>query len=106
MKSRLASAALELYLPASATDSNRIYLIMAKSLGGGLPLGAVTGRAEIMDAPGPGGLGGTFAGNPLACAAALAVLDMFEKTDLLRRANEIGTEISNPRQAMAEAVAV
>jgi 4-aminobutyrate aminotransferase/(S)-3-amino-2-methylpropionate transaminase len=65
-------------------------LISAKSLGGGLPLGAVTGRAEIMDAPGPGGLGGTFAGNPMSCVAALAVLDLFEKTDLLRRANEIG----------------
>jgi 4-aminobutyrate aminotransferase/(S)-3-amino-2-methylpropionate transaminase len=45
-------------------------LVTAKSLGGGLPLAAVTGRAEIMDAPGPGGLGGTFTGNPLACAAA------------------------------------
>jgi 4-aminobutyrate aminotransferase/(S)-3-amino-2-methylpropionate transaminase len=65
-------------------------LVTAKSLGGGLPIGAVTGRAEIMDAPGPGGLGGTFTGNPLACVAALAVLDMFEKKDLSRRANEIG----------------
>jgi len=65
-------------------------LVSAKSLGGGLPLGAVTGRTEIMDAPGPGGLGGTFAGNPLACAAAHAVLDMFEKKDLFRRADEIG----------------
>ena len=54
----------------------------AKSLGGGLPLAAVTGRAEIMDAPGPGGLGGTFAGNPLSCAAALAVLDLFEEENL------------------------
>ncbi len=65
-------------------------IVTAKSLGGGLPLGAVTGRAEIMDAPGPGGLGGTFAGNPLACAAANAVLDEFEKGDLLRRAESIG----------------
>src|SRR6266481_4016865 len=62
----------------------------AKSLGGGLPIAAITGRAEIMDAPGPGGLGGTFAGNPLSCAAALATLDLFEKTDLLQRANELG----------------
>jgi 4-aminobutyrate aminotransferase/(S)-3-amino-2-methylpropionate transaminase len=67
-------------------------LVTAKSLGGGLPIGAVTGRAEIMDAPGPGGLGGTFTGNPLACAAALAVLDIFEKKDLSRRANEIGAK--------------
>ncbi len=65
-------------------------LVTAKSLGGGLPLAAVTGRAEIMDAPGPGGLGGTFAGNPLSCAAALAVFDLFEKEDLLTRANELG----------------
>src|ERR1700738_3250113 len=65
-------------------------MVTAKSLGGGLPLAAVTGRAEIMDAPGVGGLGGTFAGNPLSCAAANAVLDEFEKSDLLSRANSIG----------------
>jgi 4-aminobutyrate aminotransferase/(S)-3-amino-2-methylpropionate transaminase len=65
-------------------------IVTAKSLGGGLPLAGVTGRAEIMDAPGPGGLGGTFAGNPLSCAAALAVLDLFERENLLTRANELG----------------
>ena len=65
-------------------------IVTAKSVGGGLPLAAVTGRAEIMDAPGPGGLGGTFAGNPLSCAAALAVLDLFEKEDLNARANRLG----------------
>jgi 4-aminobutyrate aminotransferase / (S)-3-amino-2-methylpropionate transaminase / 5-aminovalerate transaminase len=65
-------------------------LVTAKSLGGGLPLAAVTGRAEIMDAPGPGGLGGTFAGNPVSCEAALAVLDMFEQQHLNSRANELG----------------
>jgi len=65
-------------------------IVTAKSLGGGLPLAAVTGRAEIMDAPGPGGLGGTFAGNPLSCAAALAVLDLFERENLLERADELG----------------
>jgi len=65
-------------------------IVTAKSMGGGLPLAAVTGRAEIMDAPGPGGLGGTFAGNPLSCAAALAVLDLFERENLLDRANELG----------------
>ncbi len=65
-------------------------IVSAKSMGGGLPLGAITGRAEIMDAPGPGGLGGTFAGNPLSCAAALAVLDLFESENLLERANELG----------------
>jgi 4-aminobutyrate aminotransferase / (S)-3-amino-2-methylpropionate transaminase / 5-aminovalerate transaminase len=65
-------------------------MVTAKSLGGGLPLAAVTGRAEIMDAPGIGGLGGTFAGNPLSCAAALAVLDLFERGNLLTRAQELG----------------
>src|SRR5205814_1729825 len=65
-------------------------VVTAKSLGGGLPLAAITGRAEIMDAPGPGGLGGTFAGNPLSCEAALAVLDIFNREDLLTRADELG----------------
>jgi 4-aminobutyrate aminotransferase / (S)-3-amino-2-methylpropionate transaminase / 5-aminovalerate transaminase len=65
-------------------------IVTAKSLGGGLPLAAVTGRAEIMDAPGPGGLGGTFAGNPVSCEAAMAVLDLFEKQDLNGRARELG----------------
>jgi 4-aminobutyrate aminotransferase / (S)-3-amino-2-methylpropionate transaminase / 5-aminovalerate transaminase len=65
-------------------------LVSAKSIGGGLPLAAITGRAEIMDAPGPGGLGGTFAGNPVSCAAALAVLDLFDRGELLARASEIG----------------
>jgi 4-aminobutyrate aminotransferase / (S)-3-amino-2-methylpropionate transaminase / 5-aminovalerate transaminase len=70
-------------------------IVTAKSIGGGLPLGAITGRAEIMDAPGPGGLGGTFAGNPVACEAALAVLDMFEQQDLNARANELGDHFQN-----------
>jgi 4-aminobutyrate aminotransferase / (S)-3-amino-2-methylpropionate transaminase / 5-aminovalerate transaminase len=56
-------------------------LVTAKSLGGGLPISAVTGRAEIMDAPEPGGVGGTFGGNPLACAAALSVIEMFAPSD-------------------------
>jgi 4-aminobutyrate aminotransferase / (S)-3-amino-2-methylpropionate transaminase / 5-aminovalerate transaminase len=61
----------------------------AKALAGGMPLSAVTGRAEIMDAVDPGGLGGTYAGNPVACAAALASLDLIERLDLPRRAREI-----------------
>ena len=66
--------------------------VTAKSLGGGLPLAAITGRAEIMDAPQPGGLGGTFGGNPASCVAALAVLDAFEdeNENLSARANELG----------------
>jgi 4-aminobutyrate aminotransferase/(S)-3-amino-2-methylpropionate transaminase len=63
---------------------------LAKSLSGGLPLAAVTGRAEIMDAPGVGQLGGTFAGNPAACEAALAVLEIIEKENLCARANMLG----------------
>jgi 4-aminobutyrate aminotransferase/(S)-3-amino-2-methylpropionate transaminase len=62
----------------------------AKSLGGGLPIGGVTGRAEIMDAAIPGGLGSTFAGNPAACAAALASLEAIEKDGLLVRSTAIG----------------
>ncbi len=65
-------------------------LISSKSLGGGMPLAAVIGRAEIMDAPVVGGLGGTFGGNPLSCQAALAVLDILANQDLLRRATAIG----------------
>jgi 4-aminobutyrate aminotransferase/(S)-3-amino-2-methylpropionate transaminase len=61
---------------------------MAKSLASGLPLSAVVGRTAMMDAPLPGGLGGTYAGNPLACAAALAVLDVFESEALVARAAE------------------
>ncbi|PYV43929.1 MAG: 4-aminobutyrate--2-oxoglutarate transaminase [Acidobacteria bacterium] len=65
-------------------------LVTAKSLGGGLPLGAVTGRAEIMDAPCIGALGGTFGGNPLACEAALAVLETLEQDQLAERAKHLG----------------
>ncbi len=65
-------------------------LLMAKSLAGGLPLAAVVGRAELMDAPLPGGLGGTYGGNPVACAAALAVLDVFAREGLVERASVLG----------------
>jgi 4-aminobutyrate aminotransferase/(S)-3-amino-2-methylpropionate transaminase len=63
---------------------------MAKSLTGGLPMAAVTGRAEIMDAPGAGQLGGTFGGNPASCEAALAVLEIIEKENLCARASLLG----------------
>jgi 4-aminobutyrate aminotransferase / (S)-3-amino-2-methylpropionate transaminase / 5-aminovalerate transaminase len=68
-------------------------LVSGKSLGGGLPLAGVTGRAEIVDAVPAGGLGGTFGGNPLACAAALAVLDEVSSEDFRRRADEIGERL-------------
>jgi 4-aminobutyrate aminotransferase / (S)-3-amino-2-methylpropionate transaminase / 5-aminovalerate transaminase len=68
-------------------------LASAKSLGGGLPLGAVTGRAEVMDVVDPGGLGGTFGGNPLACVAATAVLEEVRRPEFLARARELGETI-------------
>ncbi|KZF03938.1 4-aminobutyrate--2-oxoglutarate transaminase [Rhodococcus sp. EPR-157] len=64
-----------------------------KGIAGGLPLAAVTGRAEIMDSPQPGGLGGTYAGNPIACAAALATIETYEKHNLAVRARQIGAVI-------------
>ena len=66
---------------------------MAKGLGGGLPISAVTGRAEVMDAPAPGGLGGTYAGNPLGVAAALAVLDVIRDEGLVDRAERLGQRL-------------
>jgi 4-aminobutyrate aminotransferase len=68
-------------------------LVSGKSLGGGLPLAAVTGRAELMDAVPPGGLGGTFGGNPLACAAAIAVLEEVRSPAFRARAGQIGARI-------------
>ena len=66
-------------------------MTLAKGLGDGLPIAAVTGRAEIMDAPGEGGIGGTFGGNPLACAGALAVLDLFKDGSLESHSRKIET---------------
>ena len=65
-------------------------MVVAKSIAGGVPLSAVIGKAPIMDAPAPGGLGGTFAGAPLACAAGLAVLDVIRDDDLAKRALHVG----------------
>ena len=70
-------------------------ITLAKSVAGGVPLSAVTGKADIMDAPGPGGLGGTFAGSPLGCAAGLAVLEVMREEQLLKRAQEIGRFMSS-----------
>ena len=74
----------------------------AKGIAGGLPLAAVTGRAEIMDAVHLGGLGGTFGGNPLACAAALAAIDMYEQDDLPAAARRIETLMTARLTALAE----
>jgi 4-aminobutyrate aminotransferase/(S)-3-amino-2-methylpropionate transaminase len=65
-------------------------LTTAKSLGGGMPISAVIGRADVMDAPHPGGLGGTYSGNPVACAAALAALDLLTTDAFLARARDVG----------------
>ncbi|MGB5570135.1 MAG: 4-aminobutyrate--2-oxoglutarate transaminase [Sedimenticolaceae bacterium] len=65
-------------------------ITVAKSIAGGIPISAVIGRADVMDSVGPGGLGGTYAGSPLGCAAALAVLDVFEEEGILQRSLELG----------------
>ncbi len=77
-------------------------ITMAKSMAGGFPISAVVGRAEVMDAPAAGGLGGTYAGSPMACAAALAVFDEFEKHDLLQRSRDVGQRITASLQALAK----
>nr|MBA3783813.1 aminotransferase class III-fold pyridoxal phosphate-dependent enzyme [Nocardioides sp.] len=66
-------------------------IVTAKGIAGGLPLSAVTGRVEMMDAPHVGGLGGTYGGNPIACAAALAVIETIDRDGLVERARAIGT---------------
>ncbi len=76
-------------------------MTVAKSLAGGFPLSGVIGRAEIMDAADPGGLGGTYAGSPLACAAALAVLDVIEEERLVERANAIGATMTARLEAIS-----
>lgn len=75
---------------------------IAKSLAGGFPLSGVIGRAEIMDAPEPGGLGGTYAGSPLACAAALAVLDVIAEEKLIDRANALGDRMKGELTRFAQ----
>ncbi len=77
---------------------------MAKSLAGGFPLSAVTGRAELMDSPNPGGLGGTYAGNPLGVAAANAVLDVIEEEKLNDRANLLGSRLNQRLEALRDDV--
>ena len=76
-------------------------ITMAKSMAGGFPISAVVGRAEVMDAPAAGGLGGTYAGSPMSCAAGLAVLDIFEKENLLARSRALGQRLTAGLKAMA-----
>jgi 4-aminobutyrate aminotransferase/(S)-3-amino-2-methylpropionate transaminase len=77
-------------------------LVTAKALGGGYPLAGITGRADVMDAPPPGSIGGTYGGNPVACAAALAVLDIVAQEDLLARAEAIGRRVRESFQALQD----
>lgn len=77
---------------------------MAKSLAGGLPLSAVCGRTEVMDAPAPGGLGGTYAGNPLAVASALAVFDVLKEENLVARGAELGDRLQARLKTIAKDV--
>ncbi|MEH0075850.1 4-aminobutyrate--2-oxoglutarate transaminase [Pannonibacter sp. Pt2] len=77
---------------------------MAKGLGGGFPIAAVTGRAEIMDAPAPGGLGGTYGGNPIGVAAGLAVLEVIEEEGLCERAVNLGNRLKQRLSGLAASV--
>ncbi|MCZ7450944.1 4-aminobutyrate--2-oxoglutarate transaminase [Agrobacterium rhizogenes] len=77
---------------------------MAKGLGGGFPIAALTGRAEIMDAPGPGGLGGTYGGNPIGVAAGNAVLDIIVEENLNDRAEQLGARLKQRLQSLVHAV--
>lgn len=76
-------------------------ITLAKSMAGGFPISAVVGRAEVMDAPAPGGLGGTYAGSPMACAAALAVLKVFEQENLLERSRKLGFRLTASLKKLA-----
>src|SRR3546814_18491151 len=84
------------------TDTHFPYttLFRSKSIGGGLPLAGVVGRAQIMDAPAPGGLGGTYGGNPVACAAALAVFEAIEHDNLLECATALGERLRDFIEAL------
>ncbi len=81
-------------------DISADMICVAKSLAGGFPLSGVIGRTPIMDAADPGGLGGTYAGNPLSCVAALAVLDIFKEEKLLDRSNAIGQRLKSGIEAL------
>ena len=85
-------------------DAEPDLLVSGKSIGGGLPLAGVTGRAELMDAVAPGGLGGTFGGNPVACAAAAAVLDALAEADFRRRSDDLGRTLRAGLDAIASRV--
>jgi len=78
-------------------------LVIAKSMGAGMPISGVIGRADLMDAPAPGMIGGTYGGNPIACAAALAALDIYQQEDLAARSREIGQMVTRRFLQLQEA---
>ncbi|WP_295895255.1 4-aminobutyrate--2-oxoglutarate transaminase [uncultured Vibrio sp.] len=79
-------------------------MTMAKGIAGGFPISALVGKAEIMDSANPGGLGGTYAGSPMACAAGLAVLDVIKEEQLCDRANEVGGEFKRRLDLMQKTI--
>lgn len=82
-------------------DVHADLITTAKSIGGGLPISGVVGRAEVMDAPAPGGLGGTYAGNPVACAAACAVIDVIKEENVLARSQALGDKFKQFMRELA-----
>ncbi len=78
----------------------------AKSLAGGMPLSGVIGRAEVIDAPAAGGLGGTYGGNPVACAAALGVLEVIDSEDILNKSTQLGEKLAAYVQVLAKETAL
>ena len=81
-------------MPWNTTTSKPILITTAKSLAGGMPLSGVIGRAEVIDAPAAGGLGGTYGGNPVACAAALGVLEVIDSENILERSTLLGDKLA------------
>ncbi|MDQ3991608.1 MAG: 4-aminobutyrate--2-oxoglutarate transaminase [Actinomycetota bacterium] len=92
------------FLASEHFDLDADLVVLAKALAAGFPLSAVVGRSEIMDAPGPSSLGGTYVGNPVGCAAALAVLDVIEEEGLIERAAHVGKAIVSRWEEVARDV--
>ena len=92
------------FLASDTFDFDPDIITLGKSLASGLPLSAVVGRSEIMDAPGDNAIGGTYVGNPVACAAAIAVLDVIEEEGLIERAERIGKDIRSRWEEVADDV--
>jgi 4-aminobutyrate aminotransferase/(S)-3-amino-2-methylpropionate transaminase len=92
------------FLASEQFDLDADIVLLAKSLASGYPLSAVVGRTEIMDAPGPSAIGGTYVGNPVACAAANAVLQVIEEEGLIARAEQVGKTLRARWEEVAQDV--